>query len=167
MLNGAQIKELIRHKKLVEGYIDLDAQVTQNGIDLTVSQVFSYEGKGSVDLTNAERKLPECKEVPFIAGEPEWWDLPAGCYKVRTNEVINMPKDLAGTAYTRSTLLRCGVFVQNGVWDAGFSGRSEFMLVVANPKGFKIKKNARVLQLTFHTINEVEQGYNGIYQGTK
>ena len=53
---------------------------------------------------------------------------------------------------------------QNGVWDAGFKGRSEFILVVGNPAGLKLKQNARVVQLTFLRINEVRKGYQGVYQ---
>ena len=39
------------------------------------------------------------------------------------------------------------------------------MLVVYNPAGFKLKKNARIMQLLFYTLNtEVEEGYSGVYQ---
>ncbi|MBU4491530.1 MAG: deoxyuridine 5'-triphosphate nucleotidohydrolase, partial [Euryarchaeota archaeon] len=41
----------------------------------------------------------------------------------------------------------------------------ESLLVVYNEKGFKVKKNARVLQLLFFRLNEeVHKGYSGIYQ---
>jgi dUTP pyrophosphatase len=67
-------------------------------------------------------------------------------------------------AFPRSSLLRMGAFTQTGVWDAGFKGASEFILIVQNPAGLKLKQNARVVQLVFTKINETAQGYNGIYQ---
>ena len=46
----------------------------------------------------------------------------------------------------------------------GFKGKSEFILVVENPYGIKVKQNARVAQLIFFRINKTEEGYKGIYQ---
>jgi deoxycytidine triphosphate deaminase len=39
--------------------------------------------------------------------------------------------------------------------------------MVDNPKGMRLKQNARVAQLVFAHINEIEKGYQGIYQNTK
>ena len=59
-----------------------------------------------------------------------------------------------------------GAFTQNGVWDAGFSGKGEFILVVQNDKGIKVKENARIIQLVFFRVDETES-YNGIYKNLK
>ena len=83
---------------------------------------------------------------------------------MRTNETVNIPKDLIAIAFPRSTLLRMGAFVQNAVWDAGFCGKSEFVLVVENLHGLRLKQNARLTQLVFMPIHETDQGYQGIYQ---
>jgi dUTP pyrophosphatase len=38
-------------------------------------------------------------------------------------------------------------------------------LVVYNASGFRLKKDARIMQLLFYTLDtEVEKGYSGIYQ---
>ncbi len=69
-------------------------------------------------------------------------------------------------ARPRSSLLRCGVSVHTAVWDAGYSGRSQSLMVVYNPQGFKIHKNSRFMQLVFFYLNgEVTEGYKGIFQG--
>jgi dUTP pyrophosphatase len=83
---------------------------------------------------------------------------------VVTNEKVKLPLDLIGVAFPRSSLLRMGAFTQTGVWDAGFEGISEFVMVVTNPSGMKLKQNARLVQLVFTKITETETGYNGIYQ---
>jgi deoxycytidine triphosphate deaminase len=57
-------------------------------------------------------------------------------------------------------------FTHHGVWDAGFSGRGEFILSVENPKGIEIKQNARLAQLIFLNVNETEE-YQGIYKNLK
>ena len=171
MLNKYEIGELIKDKKLIEGYFDIEKQLTQNGFDLTVEKVFEFNGQGAVDFSNKERIIPACKEIiPIKANyddKYDWWRLQKGVYKVRTNETINIPNDLMGFAFTRTTLLRAGAFTQNGVWDAGFSGKSEFLLVVENPAGLDLIQNARVVQIVFSHINEVGEGYSGIYKDIK
>ena len=65
----------------------------------------------------------------------------------------------------RSSLLRCGVTVNTAVWDAGYSGRSQSLLVVYNPLGFRLQKDARVVQLVFFRLTGETKGYQGKYQG--
>ena len=59
-----------------------------------------------------------------------------------------------------------GVFTQHGVWDAGFKGKGEFILIVGNPFGVSIKQNARVAQLIFFNTEKTEE-YKGIYKNLK
>lgn len=170
MLNREEIKRLICENSLVSGYIDLDTQLTPNGIDLTVSQIWRFAGEGCLDFSNKERVLPEymlMQPQKKTAGDAfGWWRLEPGAYKIVTNEAVALPRDLIGIAFPRSSLLRMGMFTQTGVWDAGFQGRSEFILLVQNPQGARIKQNARVVQLMFTRITETERGYDGKYQNT-
>ncbi len=168
MLNREEIRELILEKNLVSGYIDLESQLTPNGFDMTVCKIYKFEGAGALDFSNKERVLPDTPELMAVKNSSDdkygWWNLSSGVYKVLTNEVVTLPNDLIATAFSRSSLLRMGAFTQNGVWDAGFSGRSEFVLNVGNPLGIKVKQNAKILQLIFSRINHTQEGYNGIYK---
>ena len=185
MLNEDQIRELIEKKDLIQNYIDLDLQLTPNGFDMTVGKLFEFDEQGSLDFSNSERKIPEGRQVyaqkqsppPGAGGgnssSPKensseqkygWWELKPGAYKIKTNERFNIPHDLMGMAYPRSSLLRMGAFTQTAFWEAGFQGKAEFLLKVENPEGVKIKENARVTQIAFGKIMEVEEGYNGRYQ---
>jgi len=168
MLNHKEIEYLIKEKKLVENYINLEKQLTPNGLDLTVQNIYEFLEAGFVDFSNKERKLPATRELIFEKKNDNdkygWWHLKKGVYKVVSNEIINMPDNLIALAYTRTTLLRMGAFTQNGVWDAGFSGKSEFILVVENPFGIKLKQNSRVVQLVFSEISKAQMLYNGIYK---
>ncbi|MCU0650921.1 MAG: deoxyuridine 5'-triphosphate nucleotidohydrolase [Candidatus Omnitrophica bacterium] len=168
MLNREEIKRLITKQELVSGYIDLDTQLTPNGIDLTAAQIHEFEGAGRLDFSNKERVLPQYRQMRpekiKSADKFGWWHLERGAYKIVTNESVCLPRDLIGVAFPRSSLLRMGIFTQTGVWDAGFKGKSEFILIVENPLGADIKQNARVVQLMFTKITETETGYNGVYQ---
>jgi len=168
VLNKHEIEALINDKKLIENYIQLETQVTPNGFDLTVSNIFEFKSEGALDFSNKERILPEQEEIlPKKQNSCDkfgWWELKPGAYKVRTNEAVNLPNDLTAICFSRTSLLRMGAFTQHGVWDAGFSGRGEFILMVSNPHGIKIKQNARIAQLIFLPISEVKEGYNGIYK---
>ncbi len=92
-------------------------------------------------------------------------DLLPGCYLVTYNEVVNLPKNIMALAMPRSSLLRCGVSIHNAVWDAGYSGRSQSLLVVYNPQGFRLHRNARIVQMVFFLLSrEVAQGYQGCFK---
>lgn len=160
ILNDEQIRKLIVEKELVKDYIDIDKQLTPNGFDLTVNQFFEFAGKGQIGFTNEDRILPELTEICW---ESDSVNLSKGSYKVRTNEVLKMPLDLIAIAMPRSSLLRSGVTVTTGIWDAGFEGKSEFLLNVCNEVGFCVKKNARIIQLLFMSTLAVKKGYEGIF----
>lgn len=171
MLNRKEIENLIQRQKLITDYVNLEHQLTPNGFDLTVESIFKFHTAGSLDFSNKERKIPEGKEILPQKKNPQdkfgWWNLKKGVYKIRTNETVNLSSDLVALAFTRTSLLRMGAFTQHGVWDAGFVGKGEFVLAVENPKGIKIKQNARVAQLVFLRINKTGQGYRGIYKNLK
>jgi len=168
MLNRQEIERLIKDDKLVEGYVALETQLTPNGFDLTCAQIFEFDAQGSVDFSNKERRIPQGREILPCKSTPDdafgWWDLKKGMYKVKTNESVCLPLDLIALAFSRTSLLRAGALTQHGIWDAGFQGKSEFVLVVENPFGLRLKQNARVAQLVFFRIQETTQGYRGIYQ---
>lgn len=171
MLNARQIKELICKKGLIQNYIDLEKQLTPNGFDLTVESIFEFDGFGRLDFSNKERKLPEGRNILPTKQSSEdkfgWWHLHKGSYKVRTNELINLSNDLVALCFCRTSLLRMGAFTQHGVWDAGFKGKGEFILVVENPFGIILKQNARVAQLVFFRIKKTDIGYDGIFNKIK
>jgi dUTP pyrophosphatase len=171
VLNRDEIEKLIKDNALISDYIDLETQLTPNGFDLTIGNIYEFDSFGAIDFSNKERVVPSGKELAPKKSSPQekfgWWELKKGAYKVKTNETVNLPKDLIAISFPRSTCLRAGVFTHTGVWDAGFKGKSEFILVIENPFGVKIKQNARIAQLVFTNINETQHSYSGVYQGLK
>jgi dUTP pyrophosphatase len=80
------------------------------------------------------------------------------------NEVVHLPKNIMALGRPRSSLLRCGISVGTAVWDAGYEGRSQSLLIVHNPQGFRVQKNARIAQLVFMEMTGDSKGYQGVYQ---
>ncbi len=148
---------------LIEAALDIETQVQPNGFDLTLRDVSRYTSVGRIDFSNAKREL---SGLELLATEADGWHLAQGSYLVTFNEIVHIPLDLAALGRTRSSLLRCGASLQTAVWDAGYSGRSQSLLVVHNPAGLVLERNARILQLVFYELTApAVQGYQGRFQG--
>jgi dUTP pyrophosphatase len=164
VLAARDIRRLIRHKPpLVEGYISLDEQVQANGFELTVRDIAALNTPGRIMTSNNQRVLSGLAPLAFDGANTI--ALGPGAYVITYNEVVHLPKDLMALGRPRSSLLRCGVSVGLAVWDAGYEGRSQSLLIVYNPLGFTLQKNARVTQLVFMELSGESEGYRGIYQG--
>ncbi|UCD43928.1 MAG: deoxyuridine 5'-triphosphate nucleotidohydrolase [Candidatus Bathyarchaeota archaeon] len=165
LLNKDEIRALIEEQGLISNYNDLDTQLQPAGFDLTLREVYSFAGSGSVDFSNLERVIAGTE--PFLSDFDGWYWMPEGSYIVVYNEEVRMPLDVAALARTRSTLLRNGAVIETAVWDPGYKGRSSSLLVVHNPYGIRFKKDARIAQLIFFRILEVGEGYGGAYQNER
>ncbi len=164
VLSGNDIRRLIKMKPpLVEGWLSLADQVQPNGFDLTLRDVASVQSAGVIAAANRGRVLSDL--APLAFGGDGFLDLAAGIYMITYNEVVHLPKDIMALGRPRSSLLRCGVNVGTAVWDAGYSGRSQSLLMVHHPQGFRVQRNARITQLVFFTLAGESEGYHGVYQG--
>ena len=164
LLSKNRLLELLHSEPpLVEGMKDVSIQVQPNGIELTLKEIHSIKGMGTVDFDNSERVIPESIPLQF---QPDGWiELEEGIYKILFNEIVNIPKDTAALATPRSSVIRCGATLETAVWDAGYRGRSECLLVVFNKDGLRLQKDARVIQLVFYSMESaVDKGYSGRYQ---
>ncbi len=164
VLSGKDIRRLINAKPpLVEGWLNLDEQVQTNGFDLTLRDCALMQSAGQVTADNRDRIVSELS--PLVFDPAGYLDLPAGIYMITYNEIVHLPKHIMALGRPRSSLLRCGVNVGTAVWDAGYEGRSQSLLMVHNPYGFRVQKNARLTQLVFFELTGESEGYRGVYQG--
>jgi len=164
ILSRQEIKRLLKKKPpLVEGYIDLEEQVQPNGVDLTLREVALLQSSGRITARNDQRLVSDLS--PLVFDGLGYIDLVPGAYIITYNEVVHLPKNIMALGRPRSSLLRCGVTVGTAAWDAGYEGRSQSLLVVYNPQGFRLQKNARVIQLIFMRLSQKTEGYKGAYQG--
>ena len=165
VLSSQQIRSLIEGPdSLVTDFVDLDTQVQPNGIDLTLGSLESLDGPGQIGITNDDRVLAAARDVAF--GNDGFVTLQPGVYIARLNEAVRLPANVMAIAKPRSSLLRNGVAVHNAVWDAGYAGRSQVQMVVYNPAGFRVARNARIVQMVFMTLESAtDSPYAGRYQG--
>jgi dUTP pyrophosphatase len=160
VLTGAQIQR--------RGIVALDersvaAHVQPNGIDLSLDAIWQVDDAGALGARAADRRLPARAEVPFDADG--WVQLGPGSYGLRYGEQVTLPVDCGALCFPRSSLLRMGLHVPTAVWDAGYDGRGEGLLVVLNPHGVRLQRGARIAQLVvFELAEAVAQGYAGRYQ---
>jgi len=142
---GFRFAEILRKA----GNLIDETQVQPAGVDLTLLKVFKFSSTGS--LNKATVNLPNYTEVQSQDG---FFRLPAGAYKIRFKEIVEIPSDCVGIAFPRSSLLRMGVTINLAVWDPGYRGRGEALLVVFNEYGVILEQGARIAQLMLMKLAE-------------
>ena len=148
--------------ELVGDLVDAEVQLQPSGLDVTLGAVFELIEPGRLGVD--ERHVPDRVPLPFDFWG--WLHLTPGSYMIQLNETVRLPLDVMALGRPRSTLLRCGATLHTAVWDPGYSGKSECLLVVENPAGIDLQKDARIMQLVFFRLEEPTQaGYAGRYQG--
>jgi len=164
ILSKPDIQRLLQQEPpLIEDYINLEEQVQPNGIDLTLREVSMLQSSGKIAAMNSQRLVSDV--APLVFDGLNFIDLMPGAYIITYNEIVHLPKNVMALAMPRSSLLRCGVTISTAVWDAGYSGRSQSLMVVYNPQGFRLQRNARIVQLVFLQLSQETEGYQGAYQG--
>lgn len=164
VLSRQEIQRLLQKKTpLIEGCIDLEQQLQPNGIDLTLREIALLQSPGRIAIEDSQRLVSDL--APLVFDGLGFIDLVPGAYIITYNEIVHLPPNIMALGRPRSSLLRCGVTVGMAVWDAGYSGRSQSLMVVYNPQGFRLQKNARVAQLIFLHLSQKTEGYQGTYQG--
>ncbi len=163
VLSKQDIYRLLRQEPpLIEGHIDLETQVQPNGIDLTLREVALLQTSGRITASDSQRLVSGL--APLVFNGLGFIDLMPAAYIITYNEIVHLPNNVMALARPRSSLLRCGVTVNTAIWDAGYSGRSQSLMVVYNPQGFRLQRDARIVQLVFLPLTGETEGYHGAYQ---
>ena len=163
VLTRCEIQSLLKQEPpLIEGYISLDEQLQPNGVDLTLRQIALFQSSGKIATSDSQRMVSDL--APLVFDGLGFIYLAPGVYSITYNEIVHLPRNIMALATPRSSLLRCGVTVNTAVWDAGYSGRSQSLMVVYNPQGFRLQRNARIVQLIFLRMTGETEGYQGTYQ---
>ncbi len=140
-----------------------DSQRQPAGIDVTLKEVKKFDSAGRIDFDNSTRKISDTSTMEY---KDEEVNLAPGSYKVVFNEYVKIPSDAAAVCLPRSSILRCGADLNCALWDPGYEGRSEALLVVYNEHGITLKRNAKIGQLVFIKLSEQAKSlYEGQYKG--
>jgi dUTP pyrophosphatase len=170
------LERLTTNPPLVASMVDPKKQVQCNGIDFSLKEIHGFtvprtkESRaalaGRIDFDNTYRRIADTSLLKFDSNG--WVYLTQGCYKAIFNEIVHIPTNVFAIARPRSSLIRNGGTVETGVWDSGYSGRSEALLLVFHKAGVHLRQNARLIQVVFFELSETlesEDAYNGRYQG--
>lgn len=162
-LSREQLRVLIdSDRPLLSNFVDLDSQLQPNGFDLTLREISRFGGPGTIGEHSSDRVLPDLQVLPF--DDDGWIQLNPGAFHIVYNEVVDIPPALMALGRPRSSLGRSGATIHTAVWDAGYRGRSTSLLAVLNPAGFRVQRNARVMQLVFFGLAAATTtGYVGRY----
>ena len=140
-----------------------ESQMQPAGIDVTLKEVRKFDSPGKIDFDNSTRKISGSTVMEYNNEEVH---LIPGSYKVIFNEYVKIPPTVAAICLPRSSLLRCGADLNCALWDPGYEGRSEALLVVYNEHGITLRKNAKIGQLVFIKLSEKSDSlYEGQYKG--
>jgi dUTP pyrophosphatase len=134
---------------LIEGMPHPDQALQPNGVDLSLMSVAHIRSAGCLGVQAEDRVLPDLAPQEFTDG---WVCLPHGEYLITFNEIVHLPLHIMALGRPRSSLLRMAVSIGTAVWDAGYHGRSQSLLVVYNSHGVRLEKNSRLMQLVFFTV---------------
>ncbi len=152
---------VIALRVLVEGFTG--EQVQPAGVDLRVAEILEVAGPGLLGVR--ERRVPEGKPLQPKDGS---WLLQPGAYRLVFADTVRVPEDSVGLCFPRSSLLRMGAMVTCAVWDPGYVGKGEALLLVFNPYGVRLEVGARVAQLILvKTVAGVSKPYSGRYLGER
>lgn len=155
---------------IVNNLILARTQIQPCGVDLSVRKVSRYTSGGCIDFGNHDRILSTTQNLPLASPsgpEGKRIHLEPGNYLVEFNETVDIPLDIMGQIFVRSSLWRSGVMLNAGVVDAGYKGVVGAMMQVSNSHGLMLYTNARLAQIVFHQMTEATEGYDGMYQGSK
>jgi len=154
---------------LVENLCDREKNNPEGaGFDLRLGEVYSIQGQGFLGVE--ERETPEIK---LLAANDETKNErenaftfePGGYYLIKTIETVNLPTEISGIIYPRTTLFRSGLALFNGIVQTGYSGELTFGLANLGQSPITVSFGARVVHITFHEVLGKGSQYRGQWQG--
>lgn len=164
-----KLHQLVDEIKLVENLCDREMNNPEGaGFDLRLSEVYELEGDGFLGVE--ERQTPESKLVAKNdesknEQENSFVFEPGKYYLIKTMEKVNLPVDISGIIFPRTTIFRSGLGLFNGVVQPGYCGELTFGICNLGKSNIKVSFGARVVHITFHQVDGEGNQYRGQWQG--
>ena len=168
-----KLHELVKENSLVENLCGRELNSPEGaGFDLRLGEVYEIEGDGFLGIEERDTpniklvgkhessyaKASEDKENAFIFE-------PGKYYLIKTMEKVNLPTNLSGIIFPRTTLFRSGLALFNGIVQPGYSGELTFGICNLGKSNIKVSFGARVVHITFHEVLGEGNQYKGQWQG--
>ncbi len=169
ILGIKKLHELVEKNKLVEDLCDREMNNPEGaGFDLRMGEIYEISGDGFLGVE--ERQTPESKSIAKY--NPEKIDdenlfifEPGKYYLIKTIEKVNLPVDISGVIFPRTTLFRSGLGLFNGIVQPGYCGELTFGICNLGKSNIKVSFGARVVHITFHEVLGEGNQYKGQWQG--
>jgi dCTP deaminase len=129
-----------------------EKNLTPNGYDLTIAEVYTRNPEGKVTIGQ-------------VYLDPGDWCL------VSTREHLEVPPNMCGSLYMRSSFIRKGLIAGFGLVDAGFKGTLTFSVKNIGPEQVALPIGERICQIAYQLLSSSPQklyeARSGTYQGQK
>lgn len=166
ILGIKDLQRLVEERKLVENLSDREINNPEGaGFDLRLGEIYELSGDGFLGIE--ERNTPKTKTIAqFNPAKETYFNFePGKYYLVKTIEKVNLPENISGIVFSRTTLFRSGLALFNGIVQPGYCGELSFGLCNFGKGNMKISLGARVVHITFHEISGFGNSYRGQWQG--
>lgn len=169
ILGIKELHKLVEKENLVENLCERERNNPEGaGFDLRLNEVFELEGEGFLGIE--ERDTPDVRSIakndPKKAEEKNGFVFePGKYYLIKTMEKVNLPINVSGIIFPRTTMFRSGLGLFNGIVQPGYSGELTFGVCNLGPSRIKVSFGARVVHITFHEVLGEGNQYRGQWQG--
>ena len=166
ILGIKELHRLVKENNLVENLCEREQNNPEGaGFDLRLGEIFELEGDGYLGVE--ERDTPN--SVSIAKYDPEkvtsFVFEPGKYYLIKTIEKVNLPTDISGVIFPRTTIFRSGLGLFNGIVQPGYQGELTFGICNLGKSKIKIDFGARVVHITFHQVLGEGNQYRGQWQG--
>ena len=136
--------------KSVSDIIHKETQQHENHLDLTVSEIYSFTGPGSLDFGGSEFQPAKTEMIKPEKDDPKhdygWWKLTGGIYKAVFNEKINQLDQATPVISLHEHAKKAGIIGNEGFVSEEDTSRLSINFIVPET-GCNIKENARMAAL--------------------
>jgi len=151
VLSDLDIKNMVKAGSLgIEGFSE--ENLTPNGYDVTIEEIW---------IPSTEEKF---RVGTAVIPSAAW-------FVIGTKEYLELPPELVGEIWIRTTWVRKGILSSFGRIDAGFHGNLTFSALNASMKSVEVPIGERFAQVVFEELKSVpEKCYkdrSGNYQGQR
>ncbi len=166
ILGIKDLQKLVKENKLVENLSEREINNPEGaGFDLRLGEIYKLSGEGFLGIE--ERRTPDTKLMAKFDSTKESFFIfkPSKYYLVKTIEKVNLPTNISGIVFSRTTLFRSGLALFNGIVQPGYCGELTFGICNLGKSNIKVSLGARVAHITFHEVSGSGNTYRGQWQG--
>lgn len=173
ILVDSEINALISLEDMIEDFADLQKQLQPASFDFRLyPEMYIAVPQPDFILDPEKSDLLESGFYkPFPLDEGGGWNLVPGAFCIgSTQEILNLPDNIAAQVDGRSSLGRLGVVVHitAGYADPGFLGRVTLEIKNLSPHTIRFRPGMRIGQFIFMKCNDfADKPYRGHYQHQK